>query len=70
MTLTTLKHGVSLDFLGKIFRLIGPTFERLITGFMENLAPYAVDLFVGDVTRESSYTAMRPDNALFPHFHI
>lgn len=68
MTLTTLKHGGSWDFLGKMFRIKGPTFERLATGFIEVLAPHAVEMFVSVVSRESSYSAMRGKNVRFSNF--
>ena len=34
MTLAVLKHGGQWDFLAKMFRLEGPTFERMIMKFI------------------------------------
>lgn len=49
MTLTVLKHGGSWDILGKVFRITGTTFERMITGFMRVIAGELHKLFVQDV---------------------
>ena len=34
MLLSTLKHGVPWDFLGKMFKIKGPSFERTIVNFL------------------------------------
>lgn len=35
MVLTVVKHGGNWDFLGNMFKIKGPTFEKLIMGYMK-----------------------------------
>ncbi len=40
MTLVTMKHGGTWDLLGGAFKIKGPTFEKMITGYIKKLSPF------------------------------
>lgn len=46
MTMVTMKHGGTWDILGATFRIKGPTFEKLITGYLRKLSLYLFDKMV------------------------
>lgn len=51
MTLAVLKHGGHWDFLGRMFRVKGPTFERLITQFISMISAFVYEKYVLDVNK-------------------
>lgn len=46
MTLVTLKHAGSWDWLARMFKMKGATFERIIVKFIRMLAPKLYEIFV------------------------
>lgn len=46
MVMVFLKHNGSWDHVGNMFRVKGPTFMSIITGFMTKLESFCVDRFV------------------------
>jgi len=68
MTMAVLKHGGTWDWLGRMFRIKGPTFERLIVGFLEKLAPHMHDLFVKDVAELNPMAELIEQKTRFKNF--
>lgn len=54
MILDTLKHGVQWDWIGKMFDIKGPTFERLITRFIDTVFDRLYQLLVEKWSEELS----------------
>ena len=44
MLLVVMKHGGRWNFLGRMFDVTGPTFERLIVRFLEAILPVVQEL--------------------------
>eukprot|EP00171_Calliarthron_tuberculosum_P021823 IDg21823t1 len=65
MTLTVLKHGGAWDILAKVFRMKGPTFERMIVCFMRVLASRVDQLFVQDVGNNFTMAHLREKKRTF-----
>lgn len=51
---TTLKHGKHWDVLGRIFKIIGPTFKRMNSKFAASMMSYIYELFVTDITNDAA----------------
>lgn len=70
MTLATMKHGGTWDWLGKMFNIKGPTFERLITKFIEQVSDHLYDLFVEKWGQDLTMTKMIRRDQTFRHFPV
>eukprot|EP00171_Calliarthron_tuberculosum_P023745 IDg23745t1 len=46
-----MKHESSWDHMGCLFRIKVPTFQRMITGFMDKIRDYRVERFVSRFAR-------------------
>lgn len=51
MLLSVLKNGGNWDFLGCVFKMKGPTFERLIAGYLKMLSKHAYTSCVEDIEK-------------------
>lgn len=56
--LTIVKHGSNWDFLGVLFDLKGPTFERIIFYVLDVLSDFSYDVFVERLAK--TWTMARP----------
>jgi hypothetical protein len=65
MTLTVLKHGGTWDFLATPFKIKAPTFEKLVTGFIDKLVPYLYDKFVDKLRKDMSMEELNGNNRRF-----
>lgn len=52
MMLTVMKHGGKWDFLGQMFKIKGPTFEKMIVNFMHVVGPPLVSGLIEDIRKE------------------
>lgn len=46
MSLETVIHGAAWDWLGRMFKIKGPTFEKTISQFIKMIAPELYKIFV------------------------
>lgn len=68
MSLVVLKHGGSWDLLAKVFEMKGPTFERLIMGFMTVAGKILCELFVDTVPQAYSMECLDEGDTRFRNF--
>ena len=68
MLLTVVKQGEKWYFLGKMFRINRPTFERAIMKFLNIVSPHADDQFVTAVVNTYTLTKLDEDKILFRKF--
>lgn len=68
MTITVLKHGGQWDILARIFRMKGPSFERLITSFVRLVSPFAYQSFVTEVSKIHTMENMIENDQQFGNF--
>lgn len=68
MTLDTLKHGGTWDWIGKTFDVKGPTFERLIKRFIEQVSDKLYDVYVECWGRELKMAKLRTRSQAFRNF--
>ena len=68
MTLALLKHGSSWNFLAKMFRMKGPTFERLVIGFLQVILPEVKRRFIEPVADMYTMCALQEDKKDFKDF--
>jgi len=65
MCLAVLKHGGSWDTLGTVFRIKGPTFMRIMTGFMAKIAPFCAVRFVKKYDEKMGMAFLNEKKTLF-----
>ena len=68
MSLVTMKYGGSWDQLGNLFRIKGPTYMKLIVGFLEKLRDFMVERFVTKFEKQCSINYLNESEQLFEHF--
>ena len=68
MILTVLKHGGAWDLTARILNIKGPTFEGLVTGYMEMLENHIYTIFLKEADRVYSMAALRSHKTQFKHF--
>ena len=68
MTLTVLKHGGHWDVLARVFKLKGPTFERMVTKFVALISDHLFALLVTDIRREFTMKNLDNTHARFSNF--
>ena len=65
MSLAVCKHSGQWEFLGKLFNIKGPTFERLVTSFLKMLADYAYDVYVDGAAEQFTMAEAIREKATF-----
>lgn len=68
MTVCVFKHGGEWHFLARTFNMKGPTFERLIMGFVLNVSEYIYKHFVVDNENEFRMAELMKNRQQFSHF--
>ena len=68
MFLTTLKHGGHWDILGRVFKIKGPTFERMMTKYVAMISSYLYDLLVTKISSEFSMSTLTDAQQKFRQF--
>lgn len=68
MLLTVLKHAGHWDFLGKMFHIKGPTFEKLIYGFLSCISEVLYSTFVDEFRERATMARAVQQGKLFTEF--
>ena len=68
MLLIVLKHGGHWDLLGRIFKIKGPTFERMITLYVTFISSVQYKTYVKDLTMTTSMKPLRENRISFTNF--
>jgi len=68
MLLTVMKHAGHWDFLDQMFKVKGPTFEKLVTGFLSVVCTPLYDALVGKNRAKWTYKQCVRDKTLFKNF--
>lgn len=68
MFLAVLKHGGHWDVLGRVFKLKGPTFERMITKFVLMISGHMYELFVTNLAAEFTMHELNTYNQRFRYY--
>lgn len=68
MTMTVLKHSGQWDFLAKVFNVKGPTFERLVIGFIKMLSDFAYAAYVEQAAEQFDMTTLLREKSKFNTF--
>jgi len=68
MILVVFKHGGNWDFLGRLFRIKGPTFERMIIKFLKLFSDFVFDELVEKVSEFWSMERCKEEGKLFRNF--
>lgn len=68
MTLATLKHGGHWEFMGRMFGIKGPTFERMVLRFITMLSPVIQDRFVAKAASEWDMDKLHEAEKTFTSF--
>ncbi|PXF40870.1 hypothetical protein BWQ96_09415 [Gracilariopsis chorda] len=68
LTLTVLKHGGEWDVLARVFKMKGPTFERLVTKFVCLISSFPYESFVTEFGKLHSMALLRDDGKHFSTF--
>eukprot|EP00171_Calliarthron_tuberculosum_P021722 IDg21722t1 len=68
MILVVMKHEGSWDQMGNMFRIKGPTFQRLITGFMDKMRKYCVERFVSRIAKTVTMEYCINNRHMFKNF--
>lgn len=68
MLLTVMKHGGHWDILGRVFKIKGPTFERMITKFIRLVSDHIYKIFVTDMVSESTMSDFNATGKRFSNF--
>lgn len=67
MTLTVLKHGGSWDFLSKMFKIKGPTFERTVMTFVDVIEPFLFKQSVANWEKKFTMDRLMADKTVFKY---
>ena len=70
MMMTVLKHGQQWDFTARLFKMKTCTFERIISGFINMLAPHLYETCVRKLEEKWTVAKLRSSNTTFQHFHM
>lgn len=68
MILVTCKQGGAWDWIGRMFNIKGPTFQKMITRFIDMLAPFMHDCFVKKVTEQFTMTRLMSTGRTFSNY--
>lgn len=67
MGCVTVKHGGTWDFLARMFRIPGPTFERMVMKVIDVATPVLYEKLVNSYERKFSMERLMKGNATFKH---
>ena len=70
MFLTTLKDGGHWEILDRVFKIKGPTFERMITKYVTMICSHLHDLVVAKIPSEFSMSALIDAQQKFRQFPV
>ena len=68
MLMTVLKHVGQWDILVRVFKIKGPTHERMITRFARLISAELYKVYVQDIFTQFSMTSLRDCEQLFSRF--
>ena len=68
MMLTVLKHGGAWDLMARIFGIKGPTFEKLVMGYIKMLENHLYTMFVKKADHMYNMSTLRSNKAQFKYF--
>lgn len=68
MLLTILKHGETWEFLGQMFKVKAPNFEKPITNFLNIISPHLYDRLVVYAAKRWTISRMMKDGSVLSNF--